>query len=62
MLFSLLFLGIFVLWVIKSVKIIGPKEMAVLVTLGNPTAVLDSGLNFVPYLICSLSKFPKSRV
>jgi len=59
MLFLLLFLGIFALWVIKSVKIIGPKEMAVLVTLGNPTAVLDSGLNFVPYLICSLSKFPK---
>lgn len=57
MLFSLLFLGIFALWVIKSIKIIGPKEMAVLVTLGKPTAVLDSGLNFVPYLICSLLKF-----
>jgi len=57
MLFSLLFLGIFVLWVIKSIQIIGPKEMAVLITLGKPTAVLDSGLNFVPYLICSLLKF-----
>ena len=59
MLFSLLFLGIFVFLVIKSIKVIGPKEMAVLITLGRPTAVLDSGLNFVLYLICSLLKFPK---
>ena len=59
MLFSLLFLGIILLWVVKSIQTLGPKEMAFLLMFGKPIRFLNSGLNFVPYLICSLAKFPK---
>jgi len=58
-LFSLLFLGIVLLWVVKSIQIIGPTEMAFLLMFGKPIRFLNSGLNFVPYLICTLAKFPK---
>ncbi|MCK4501034.1 SPFH domain-containing protein [Candidatus Babeliales bacterium] len=59
MLFSLLFLGTILLWVIKSIQIIGPKEMAILIRFGKPICFLDSGPNFVSYLIYSLKKFSK---
>jgi len=47
------------MWVIKSIKIIGPKEMAVLVFLGKPITFCDSGIHFVPFLLSSLVKVPK---
>jgi len=59
MLFSLLFLGIVLLWVVKSIQILNPKEMAVLLFLGKPIGFCDSGIHFVPFLLYSLVKRPK---
>jgi regulator of protease activity HflC (stomatin/prohibitin superfamily) len=46
-------------WVLLSIKIIGPAEMAVFVVLGEPTGFRDSGLGFVPFLFARLERFPK---
>ncbi len=59
MLFSWLFLGVALLLIVKSIKVIGPKEMAVSVRIGKPIGFLDSGINFVLVLIYSLAIFPK---
>jgi len=59
MLFLLLFLGSILLCVVKSIQILGSKEMGILVKLGKPIRFLDSGPNFVPYPIYSLAKFLK---
>jgi len=59
MLFSLLFLSTVLLWVVKSIQILGPKEMAVLLFLGKPVAFCNSGIHFIPFLLYSLAKRPK---
>lgn len=59
MLFVWLFLGIVLLWVVKSVQILSPKEMAVLLFLGKPIGFCNSGIHFVPFLLYSLVKRPK---
>jgi len=59
MLFVWLFLGTVLLWVVKSVQILSPKEMAVLLFLGKPMGFCDSGIHFVPFLLYSLVKMPK---
>ena len=47
-------------WFIKSLKIIGPAEMAVKVILGVPIKFCDSGLVFVPWFFgCKLVRYPK---
>ena len=46
-------------WVLLSIKIIGPAEMAVLVFLGDPIGFRDSGLRFVPFLFARLARYPK---
>jgi len=54
-------IGVVVLWVIASVKIIGPAEMAVLVLFGVPVAPVDSGICFVPWFfgLTYLVRYPK---
>lgn len=47
-------------WLIASLKIVGPDEMAVLVAFGVPVAFRDSGFRFVLFLPgCYLRRFPK---
>lgn len=45
-----IFLIIFPIWLILSINIVGPKEMAVKVYLGIPIGACDSGFRFVPFL------------
>ncbi|MDI6603513.1 MAG: SPFH domain-containing protein, partial [Patescibacteria group bacterium] len=46
-------------WILMSIKIIGPKEMAVFVLLGQPIEFRDSGPHFVPWLFAWLVRYPK---
>lgn len=57
----LILLG-FLLWLVFSIKIVGPAEMAVLVLFGRPVKFYDSGFCFVPFLPglkCYLARYPK---
>ncbi len=47
------------IYVIGSIKVLQPNEMAVLVVLGKPIAFRDSGIHFVPLFFCRLEKRPK---
>jgi len=47
------------LWSLKSIKIVGPAEMAVYVWLGEPVGVRESGPRFVPWLLAELAKYPQ---
>lgn len=50
------------LWLIASIKIVGPAEMAVKVIFGMPISFCESGFRFVPYLPglkCYLKRYPK---
>lgn len=47
------------LWVLLSIKIVGPAEMAVFVLLGDPIGFRDSGVRFVPFLFAHLVRYPK---
>lgn len=60
-LITIALLMLLVLWVILSLKIAGPDEMAVEVAFGRPRRFHDSGLVFVPFLfdLWYLQKFPK---
>lgn len=46
-------------WFFKSIKIIGPAEMAVYVWLGEPVNIRESGPHFVPWLLAELARYPK---
>jgi len=48
-------------WIILSLKIVGPDEMAVRVYSGTPVAVCDSGFHFVPWFfgLTYLVRYPK---
>ncbi len=49
------------LWVLLSIKIIGPAEMAVKVYFGVPFSVCDSGIRFVPWFfgLTYVVRYPK---
>jgi len=47
------------LWILLSIKIIGPTEMAVYIWLGEAIGFRDSGACFVHFLFARLVKFPK---
>lgn len=47
-------------WLLKSVKIVGPKEMGVKTVFGRPIAFADSGLHFVACGIMKLYRYPRS--
>jgi len=50
------------LWVLLSIKIVGPDEMAVRVIFGKPKDFRDSGFCFIPFLPlmdCYLKRYPK---
>ena len=59
--FLLYCLGAIGVWVLFSVRIIGPDEMAVLVLFGKPVAFRDSGTYFVPLFLrgCGLRRYSK---
>lgn len=46
-------------WLLMSIKIVGPAEMAVYVLLGTPTGVRKSGPSLVPFLFAELVKYPQ---
>lgn len=46
-------------WLLLSIKVIGPAEMAVFVLLGEPRTFCDSGLRFVPFGLARLVRYPK---
>lgn len=61
MIWIVIVLGI-VLWLVLSIKIVGPAEMAVLVLFGKPVKFCDSGFQFVPFLPglqVYLARYPK---
>lgn len=43
-------------YILLSLRIVGPKELGVLLFFGKPIKELRSGLVFVPWLICQLNK------
>ncbi|MEK7551900.1 MAG: hypothetical protein AAB534_00605 [Patescibacteria group bacterium] len=53
---------IMVFFAIKSMRIIGPDEQAALLLLGKPIRDLSSGPVFVPWLLCSIKRFPTKRI
>lgn len=59
----LLVLGLgVVVWLLLSIKIVGPDEMAVLILFGEPIGFRDNGFCFVPFLPklkCYLKRYPK---
>jgi regulator of protease activity HflC (stomatin/prohibitin superfamily) len=56
----LIFLGIALTWILKSIKGIPPTEMGVLVVFNKAVRFVDSGLKFVPWLpTCYIKRFPK---
>ena len=64
MLITMILITVLVLvamWVIESIKIIGPDEMAVFVVFGVPVDVWDSGPHFVPWAfgLIYLKRYPK---
>ncbi len=52
----LIFIGV---WLIKSIRIIGPTEMAVFVWLGVPVGFRDSGPRIVPLFFAKIIRYPK---
>lgn len=46
-------------WILMSIKIIGPAEMAVFIWLGEPVGFRDSGPCFVPWLLGEVKRYPK---
>lgn len=48
-------------WVVLSIKIVGPTERAIVVILGNPKWVRESGLCFVPWLLAQLVRYPTKQ-
>lgn len=58
----LIVLALALLWLIFSIKIVGPDEMAVKVMFGKPKSFCESGFRFVPFLLgfkCYLKRYPK---
>lgn len=47
-------------WVLFSMKIVGPDEMAILIVLGKPSGFRDSGFRFVPLFFAELARYPKT--
>lgn len=55
-----IFLAVLGLWTLRSIKIVGPKEMAIKVILGVPVCFCNSGMHFIPFFFgTGLKKFPK---
>lgn len=56
----LLIVVVFAIWVVLSIKFVGPGEMAVKVILGIATSVCNSGPCFVPWFfwLCYLKHYP----
>ena len=48
------------IWVMFSMKIVGPDEMAILIVLGKPSGFRDSGFRFVPLFFAELARYPKT--
>lgn len=58
--FTLVIVLAAIVWFVRSLKIVGPDEMAVLVEYGEPKEFRDSGIRFVPFLPgCYLKRYPK---
>lgn len=48
-------------WLILSIKIVRPEEMAIKALLGKPVSFCDSGFRFVPFFFgCYLARYPKT--
>jgi len=60
MLFLLLFLGIVCLLLVKSIVILGPEEMGVLLYLGKPVGFCNSGINLILFPLYTIAKRPKT--
>ena len=57
----LFLLFVALLWLVFSIKIVGPDEIAVKVYFGTPVLFCDSGFCFVPFTfgLCYLKRYPK---